>query len=62
MFNPIGWFKPEIAQAHCDVPCGIYEPLSAKIAAQTVQKMTLRLQTLERPDGSDAGAYQDYVN
>ena len=61
MFNPIGWFKPEIAQAHCDVPCGIYEPLSAKIAAQTVQKMTLRLQTLERPDGSDAGAYQDYV-
>ena len=62
MFNPISWFKPETAQAHCDVPCGIYEPLSAKIAAQTVQKMTLRIQTLERPDANDAGAYQDYVN
>ncbi len=62
MFNPIGWFKPGIAQAHCDIPCGIYEPLTAKIAAQTVQKMVLRIQALERPDGSDPAAYQDYVN
>ena len=62
MFNPIGWTKPGIAQAHCDIPCGIYEPLVAKIAAQTVQKMVLRIQALERPDGSDAAAMQDYVN
>ena len=62
MFNPIGWFKPGIAQAHCDIPCGIYEPLSAKIAAQTVQKMVLRIQALERPDSSDTAAMQDYVN
>ena len=62
MFNPIGWFKPGIAQAHCDIPCGIYDPISAKIAAQTVQKMVLRIQALERPDGSDTAVYQDYVN
>ena len=62
MFNPIGWTKPGIAQAHCDIPCGIYEPLVAKIAAQTVQKMVLRIQALERPDGSDAAAMQDYVS
>ena len=62
MFNPIGWIKPEIAQAHCDIPCGIYEPLVAKIAAQTVQKMVLRIQALERPDGNDAVAMQGYSN
>ncbi len=62
MFNPIGWIKSEIAQAHCDIPCGIYDPISAKIAAQTVQKMVLRIQALERPDGSDPAAMQDYVN
>ncbi|MDA1129854.1 MAG: superoxide dismutase, Ni [Chloroflexi bacterium] len=62
MFNPIGWFKPEIAQAHCDVPCGIYDPFSAKIAAQTVQKMVLRIQALAPADQNDAAARQDYVN
>ena len=62
MFNPISWFKPGIAQAHCDIPCGIYDPVSAKIAAQTVQKMVLRMQALERPDGNDAAAFTDYAN
>ncbi len=62
MFNPIGWIKPGIAQAHCDIPCGIYDPIAAKIAAQTVQKMVLRIQALERPDGSDTAEMQDYVN
>lgn len=28
------------AYAHCDVPCGIYDPKGAQIAAQTVLKMT----------------------
>ena len=44
-----------IAHAHCDIPCGIYDPISAKIAAQTVVKMVMRIQALERP-GSDGGA------
>jgi nickel superoxide dismutase len=29
----------ERAQAHCDVPCGIYDPISAQIAALTVVRM-----------------------
>ena len=62
MFNPIGWTKPEIAQAHCDIPCGIYDPVSAKMAAQTVQKMVLRIQALERPSDGDAAGYADYAN
>ncbi|PID67183.1 MAG: superoxide dismutase, Ni [Fusobacteriales bacterium] len=30
----------ENAKAHCDVPCGIYDPISAQIAALTVVRMT----------------------
>ncbi|MDA0769554.1 MAG: superoxide dismutase, Ni [Chloroflexi bacterium] len=45
-----------IAEAHCDVPCGIYDPVSAKIAAQTVLKMTMRIQGLE---GNTSGSPQD---
>ena len=49
MFNPIAFLKPRAAHAHCDIPCGIYDPVVAKIAAQTVQKMVLRMQNLEGP-------------
>jgi len=62
MFNPLGLIIARKAEAHCDIPCGIYDPIAAKIAAQSVQKMVLRIQALERPEGSDAAAYQDYVN
>jgi len=40
-FLPIGE-----AHAHCDIPCGIYDPITAKIAAQTVQKMVMRIDAL----------------
>ena len=30
-----------IASAHCDIPCGIYEPTVAKIAARTVARIPL---------------------
>ena len=55
MFNPLQWLKVQEAEAHCDIPCGIYDPVSAKIAAQTVQKMVLRMQALE--EGDDHMAY-----
>ena len=37
------------ARAHCDIPCGIYDPIGAKIAAQTVLKMVMRIQALDGP-------------
>ena len=40
----------EKVYAHCDIPCGIYDPIAAKIAAQTVQKMVLRMQALQQGD------------
>ena len=57
------WFSVPRAKAHCDIPCGIYDPLVAKIAAQTVQKMVLRMQNLEHPaPGSDMSAHQAFAN
>ncbi len=29
----------DTAQAHCDIPCGIYDPITAQIAAVTVVRM-----------------------
>ena len=53
----------ERAYAHCDIPCGIYDPIAAKIAAQTVQKMVMRIQALQRPSPNDGpGAWATYQN
>tara|TARA_B100001013_G_scaffold343659_1_gene271860 strand:- start:3420 stop:3908 length:489 start_codon:yes stop_codon:yes gene_type:complete len=37
--------------AHCDIPCGIYDPIVAKIAAQTVLKMAVRMEALDFSGG-----------
>ena len=63
MFNLLAWLRVPVAKAHCDIPCGIYDPIAAKIAAQTVQKMVLRIQALEPPGpGGDTAARQTYAN
>ena len=43
------WRPVREARAHCDIPCGIYDPITAKIAAQTVLKMVMRIQSAESP-------------
>src|SRR5712692_7721806 len=35
-----------VAYAHCDIPCGIYDPTPAKIAADTVAMMVEKITTL----------------
>jgi nickel superoxide dismutase len=50
------------AHAHCDIPCGIYDPIAAKIAAQTVKKMVLRIQALEGATSTSPGDRQTYAN
>jgi nickel superoxide dismutase len=63
MFNPLLWLKVPKAEAHCDIPCGIYDPIAAKIAAQTVQKMVQRIEALERPAANaSADARLAYAN
>ncbi len=46
--------------AHCDIPCGIYDPITAKIAAQTVLKMVMRIQAL--PAGGADAAYSNSLS
>jgi nickel superoxide dismutase len=44
---------PTEAYAHCDIPCGIYDPHTAQIAALTVVRMVQLIQGLQQP-GTDA--------
>jgi len=37
-----------IVYAHCDIPCGIYDPHNAQMAAHTVLRMTQLLNNLSR--------------
>lgn len=47
-------FPTEEAHAHCDIPCGIYDPHYAQVAALSVVRMNQLLRDLEDPstDGS----------
>lgn len=36
--------------AHCDIPCGIYDPHAAQLAAQTVLKMVQKIKELPEDD------------
>ena len=47
--------------AHCDGPCGVYDPSSARVAAEAVLSMTKKLIALT-PDGSDQGSISAYNN
>jgi nickel superoxide dismutase len=50
------------ASAHCDGPCGVYDPASARIAGEAVQSMTNKMLTLECPDTGDSAAMAAYLN
>lgn len=52
-------FDFDQAQAHCDVPCGIYDPITAQIAALTVVRMMDLMADLESKDGERNAAYQN---
>jgi len=44
---------PETVEAHCDGPCGVYDPASARIAAEAAVSMTKKILDLKHP-GPDA--------
>ena len=50
------WFPAEEVSAHCDGPCGVYDPASARIAAEAVLSMTKKILALDPGDGSHATA------
>ena len=50
------------ASAHCDGPCGVYDPASARVAAEAVQSMTKKMNTLESNHGGSGSNSAAYIN
>ena len=48
-------FAPEMAHAHCDVPCGIYNIHAAATAAETVRVLTEKIVALDEQNHHDLG-------
>jgi len=45
------WLAPSVTvRAHCDIPCGIYDPHEAEIAARTVARMVELIGGIEGDD------------
>ena len=47
---------PERVSAHCDIPCGIYDPHAAQIAALTIVRMNQLIDQMAPPDMNDKAA------
>jgi nickel superoxide dismutase len=41
---------PRPAHAHCDLPCGVYDPAQARVEAQSVKAVMERYQQNQDPD------------
>jgi nickel superoxide dismutase len=52
------WFRIETAEAHCDVPCGVYDPASAALAAKTVAVLAKKIVDLPLPATTAPAAEQ----
>jgi len=57
---------PDTVHAHCDIPCGIYDPHLAQIGALTCVRMNQLIEALEAPGGAGAPPSKEerdkYVN
>ena len=52
-------FAPRlVVHAHCDIPCGIYDPTAAKVAADTVAKM---VEKITAAGGTDEASRNTFV-
>ena len=52
----------KVVNAHCDGPCGVYDPASARIAAEAVLSMTKKMLDLKAPNTDESDAFSHYVN
>ena len=55
-------FGIEEAKAHCDVPCGIYDPIVAQINALTVVRMMDLMAALEEGEGASKKDYHNSMS
>ncbi len=55
-------FPAKEVSAHCDGPCGVYDPGSARIAAEASLSMTKKILALQVPDSHNNEAMAAYHN
>ncbi|MEL6494017.1 MAG: superoxide dismutase, Ni [Cyanobacteria bacterium J06623_7] len=55
-------FPAATVHAHCDGPCGVYDPASARVTAEAVVSMTKKIMALEEPSPGDHAAVVSYQN
>ena len=48
--------------AHCDGPCGVYDPASARVAAEAVLSMTKKIIALTPPQSNNSSDWATYNN
>ncbi len=53
--NIARFFLISTGYAHCDIPCGVYDPTPAQIAAHTVLRMTGLLEEKTAASAGSAG-------
>jgi len=59
MSRRTSWLRPTtIVRAHCDIPCGIYDPAEALLAAKTVARM---VDLINRIEGDDTAARNKFA-
>ena len=54
--------KNKIVRAHCDGPCGVYDPANARIAAEAVLSITKKMHDLSAPDADNLDKTPYYIN
>ena len=54
LLNLLKVFPSKTVYAHCDIPCGIYDPTPAQIAAHTIIRMTQLIAEVKREDETKA--------
>ncbi len=60
VFNRV--LQTKVAYAHCDIPCGIYDPHAAQLAALTVIRMNQLIQGLAKPGPQSTPAQIETYN
>ena len=54
--------SPMTVNAHCDGPCGVYDPASTRVAAEAVLSMTKKLIALDPPSSTDSEEWAAYLS
>lgn len=62
MFEKFTMWGLDNVEAHCDGPCGVYDPAQARVEAESVLQLTKKILDLKVPDTGDQKASTAYQN